>query len=265
MSDEKIYGLLTATTVELPFENAEAQAEADKTNAQLGGLFRVFRGGTDWGFQAKGEKEPALLQSGDLVRIFKTVTDGDVCWQGTVDFDTKHYHHVLQKSALGRIIDQPTLLGSFHQALKSSIPLSVLPVIASLRHEKTQPDAETRKWIGMFYKALPAKLERDGKVIYGALDAFSETGTEGVIWSLSEYGKTGYDGLNCLKNGDKLTVYDTVRDGAVEWEGRVDFSAPNVTKIGWTEVMRTSAHMDTENWLQLSWQRRPAVLTPAPK
>ena len=44
--------------------------------------------------------------------------------------------------------------------------------------------------------------------ITGVLDAYFETGTEGVIWSVYEDGKTGYDGLNCLHTGDHLTIYD---------------------------------------------------------
>src|SRR5690606_15076782 len=124
---------------------------------------------------------PMPLRNGDLVKVFKTVTDGDVLWQGTISFDTKKYHHGQQR--------------------KMNVNL----------------------WDAMFYDRMPAKLEADGKVMYGALEPFCETGTEGVVWCLSEYGYESYGALRYLKNGDKLTVYSAVRDGAVEWEGKVAF------------------------------------------
>jgi hypothetical protein len=58
--------------------------------------------------------------------------------------------------------------------------------------------------------------------IIGKLDPFSETGTEGVIWSLHENGKEGYDGLHCLGEGDHLTVYDPVDNTKVVWQGNID-------------------------------------------
>ena len=237
MGSEQIYGILATHTVELPYETPEAQAEADKTNREIAGLGRVFRGATDWAFRkyedgvahlrAQGKRptrreEPTKLKSGDLVKIFKTVTDGDVLWQGSVNYDRKKYHHGLQKGLT------------------------------------------PQKWVDMFYDALPARLERDGKVMFGALEPFSETGTEGGIWSLHEYGKSGYDGLVPLQDGDRLTVYDNVRDGEVEWEGALDFGPEKVTKFGWTEIMREAKHMDTQKWLEMSYQNRPVIVTPAP-
>lgn len=56
----------------------------------------------------------------------------------------------------------------------------------------------------------------------GKLDAFFETGTEGIIWSVIEDGKEGYDGLHPLGEGDLLTVLDPV-DGKFVWEGNVNY------------------------------------------
>lgn len=60
------------------------------------------------------------------------------------------------------------------------------------------------------------------KIITGTLDAFFETGTEGVIWSIIEDGKDGYDGLNPLRSGDYLSVFD--KAGNLIWEGNVSYN-----------------------------------------
>lgn len=54
-------------------------------------------------------------------------------------------------------------------------------------------------------------------VIEGQLDCFSETGTEGIYWSLLENGKSGYDGLHILKNNQKIIIYNN--DDSILWEG----------------------------------------------
>ncbi len=228
------FGLLSLITVELPPESEAAKAEMDKMNAELSrcGL-RTYRAAYDWGYQnfvdvfkrpqsrEELENTQKPFKSGDLVKVFKTVSAGDVRWEGTVSLNHKRYHHGIQKGM------------------------------------------KTETWVGMFNQQLPARMERDGKVIFGALEPFCETGTEGVIWSISEYGKSGYDGLNVLKDGDRLTVYKNVRDGEIEWEGRADFSDYAPKRLQNHEVMRETKHMDTGVWLGLSFQRRPVVVTPA--
>jgi hypothetical protein len=59
--------------------------------------------------------------------------------------------------------------------------------------------------------------------IKGKLEPFFETGTEGIIWSVYEDGREGYDGLNCLADGDYLTVFDPADPTKVIWEGTIDF------------------------------------------
>ena len=218
-----IAGILTTMWVELPYESEAAKAKAEKLNAEIKHLgVRTARMANDWGVKPFGvgkETVPFKFQSGDLVKIFKTVTDGDIAWQGTVDYDRSQYHHGLQKNM------------------------------------------KPEEWVNIFYAAMPVRLERvDGTVIYGCTEPFSETGTEGAIWSVSEYGKAGYDGLNCLSEGDKLTVYKNVRDGEIEWQGRLDFGPEQIEKVGWTEIMRQARHLPTSDWLQMSWDHRPVFV-----
>jgi hypothetical protein len=236
---DKIYAVLATRTVRLPYETKEEQEKADKMNAEIAHLGVSFsRAATDWAYRPYEQMranmtfsqiqrrqhqrtQPAALQSGDLVRVFRTVKDGDVCWNGVIKLDHTHYFR------------------------------------------GTQANENEEEWEGMFFDQMPAKLVRkDGKVVYGALEPFCETGTEGIVWSVHEYGVPSYPGLHCLEDGDELTVYSTVRDGDVEWEGVVDFGPQKVTKIDWTEILREAKHMDTKDWLQMCWQNRPVVITP---
>lgn len=236
---DKIYGMLSTISVELPPENEEKKREAEKMNKEISCLgIRVFRAATDYGFvryedtatyRLKGVTErkrvpriePTRFETGDLVTIFKSVSDGDVHWHGTVNLDRSDYHHGYQTGM-------------------------------------SKPE-----WSRMFYDELPATLERGGKVIYGALDPFCETGTEGVIWAVHEYGVSSYAGLHTLKDGDELTVYGKVRDGDVEWQGRLDFGPEHVSKLNnWAEILREPRHMDPQEWLQMCYQSRPIIVTP---
>ena len=219
---KEIFGLLSMLRVELPYETAAEQEKADKLNAQIRGMgFRTCRLAYDWAVHEYGQPKPAALKSGDLMKVFKTVSEGSVAWQGEIDFDRTEYHHGIQRGF------------------------------------------KTQDWAEMFSKQLPARLERvDGSVIFGSLEPFSETGTEGTIWCVHEYGKAGYDGLNNLDQGAKLTVYSHVTAGQVEWEGLMDFGPEQVAKVEWSEVMRQTKHIPTPEWLQMTWQNRPVIITP---
>ncbi len=238
-ANNEIHGILSTLTVELPYETQEEADKAADTNRRLGGLARVFRGATDFGYTAYADMvsnmkranpmqkhlpyiKPTIFQCGDLVRVFKTVTDGDVHWRGTVALEkTGQYGY------------------SFGQK------------------DMFYPD-----WTMMFHDAMPAKLVRNGQTIFGALEPFYEQGMGGIAWSVQEYGRPGYAGLWHLHDGDDLTVYSAVRDGAVEWEGTVHFGLSEPFEAGWTTLMRPAKHMDSKKWLALCWQRRPVIVTP---
>jgi hypothetical protein len=239
---KEIFAQMCVISTEVPYDSEEARRKAEEMNKEIAHLgVRTYRAAYDWGFikyddlavnnKGKKDKDHFIPEGlvpfikGDLVKVFKTVTDGDVLWSGKIKLDRTDYHHGLQSGL------------------------------------------EKSKWAAMFFDSLPAKLtKKDGSVVFGSLDPFCETGTEGVIWSLQEYGKSGYAGLHCLEDGEHLSVYSEVRDGKVEWQGRLDFGPEKVKKIeNWAEVLRETKHMDTKQWLQMSFDKRPIVLTPAPK
>jgi hypothetical protein len=56
-------------------------------------------------------------------------------------------------------------------------------------------------------------------LVPGELEAFWETGTEGVVWSVIKDGFEGYDALYCLGNGDFLRIYDEA--GSVIFEDEI--------------------------------------------
>jgi hypothetical protein len=223
-----ISGILFPHCVELPYATAKEAEKAKKLNDELAGTgFRTFRAAYDWGYFTfddleKNPRSKNLFKSGDLVKVFKTVSAGDVLWSGQIDYSRKEYHHGIQK---GFSVDD---------------------------------------WAKMFGLCWPAELDRNGKVLYGSLEIFAETGTEGPIWSVHEYGKSGYDGLNCLEDGDILTVFKNVKDGDVAWEGAVSFGPEKVERLSdkFTEIMRRTLHMPSSEWLDLSYQHCPFIIKP---
>lgn len=65
------------------------------------------------------------------------------------------------------------------------------------------------------------------KVIFGVLEDFFETGTEGVVWSVYDEDERGYDGLHPIDEGDHLTILDEL--GHQIWAGTIRCDR----KTGW--------------------------------
>ena len=111
--------------------------------------------------------------------------------------------------------------------------------------------------------------------LQGQLEAFWETGTEGVIWSFYEDSKQGYDGLHCLKKGDLLRVFNDASKKEVIFEGKVDLEYkrryrpyPMNPQYGQQEVFGMWVHgfqrnADPEAWAKMFFDGKPAELVPA--
>jgi hypothetical protein len=153
--------------------------------------------------ESNPKKQGTKLESGTLITIFNTISKGEVLWSDTVSLERKRRYQTFPRNPQ---YGQQEVFGMWVHGFE----------------EKLSP----KNWASMFFNHLPAKLEKpDGSVVYGALEPFFETGTEGVIWSLLEYGKTGYDALHSVSNDDNLTVYKSVTDGNIHWQGTLDLTA----------------------------------------
>lgn len=105
------------------------------------------------------------------------------------------------------------------------------------------------------------------KIIKGKLHPYFETGTEGTIWSLYEDGKQGYDGLNCLEKGDKLTIYNA--DGSREIIKNLviqpNFETGKLKKNQQPQALGLWIHWTQDKWHQDAWailflSELPAIL-----
>ncbi len=112
--------------------------------------------------------------------------------------------------------------------------------------------------------------------VSGRLEPFSETGTEGVVWSVYEDGKSGYDGLHCLSDGDYLTVFDPKDSEKVIWEGNIDLEwdrnrqqYPMNPKYSQQEIAGVWVHgiqrgVDPSEWGKWFFEAYPAKMIRGP-
>lgn len=188
----------------------------------------------DWAVVSYGEQDkkagifnPVVtkLESGDVVGMFNRIAKGDVLWEGTIDME----------------------------------PLSVCTGV--------QKGIKRSLWLSMFVRKMPAVLERDGRKFHGVLEPFHEQGMEGhIALEFMEFGYSGYGALRGVRNGDHLTVYKCVTQGNEDWHGRLSFSGGDKPLIyDGASYVRDVKHMPIGNWVQLTHEKRPVVLTRNPR
>ena len=112
-------------------------------------------------------------------------------------------------------------------------------------------------------------------IITGNLDPFFETGTEGIIWTLYDETKEGYDGLCSLNDGDHLSIYNDTKTEIV-WAGIINFDwetnripYPNNPEYGQQAISGYWVHgvqndVNPEQWGKWFFSRSPAELIKGP-
>jgi hypothetical protein len=114
--------------------------------------------------------------------------------------------------------------------------------------------------------------------IFGELDPFWETGTEGVLWSVRCPYLPSYDGDFILKNGDFLTVLND--DCSVLWAGKIkyeyrrnfvlfpnqkDFPGGGQQSVGNYWVHGLQKNLDPDTWADMFFARKQAMLITKPR
>ena len=118
-----------------------------------------------------------------------------------------------------------------------------------------------------------AKSRAASRPLEGHLEAFAETGTEGIFWSFHEAGKRGYDGLHPLHQGDLLTIFNDAARQDVLWQGAVDFDhdilKKRITRYFKAQVIEGAGAVhgvqkgiDPKDWAAMFIAGKPATLVP---
>ena len=156
------------------------------------------------------------LQSGDLVTVFKSVSRGKELWSGTISL-------------------QP---------------------VPGKRIYGTQQGVDFADWARMFTAHRPARLERNGRVIFGSLD-YEEGG-----WALMDFARAGYAAINYLKDGDRLTVFERIDDGVVAWRGKLDMVPAIFDEQDYVPLSETPCGIDKREWQRMALFHYPARVAP---
>lgn len=109
--------------------------------------------------------------------------------------------------------------------------------------------------------------------ICGSLEAWSETGSEGVHWCVHRDDSVNYEGLYELHDGDHLIIYERCRERII-WQGEIELEYASHVKsdtpiyegkkqcvLGyWVNGLQRG--VDAEAWARWFFDGLPAVLEP---
>lgn len=232
MTQSPKYGILQANYIEKPFPDSYQSEQAEKATKEIEHLgFRVINGGYEFAFVDADDLTSSRHSQGEILSSGLLISLFSTIERGIVFWSSK------------------------------------IEFDFSEYHHGIQRNLSPSNWANMFNKKMPAVIQKkSGEIFHGALEPFIETGTEGVIWSIAKYGFDGYDALETINSGDKLTVYSKVLNGKIDWQGIVKFSKKfDVAKPVSNEkfalkVIRDSLHLKSEAWLKLSFQNRPCKI-----
>ena len=145
------------------------------------------------------------IPTGSLVTIFNTISTGEVLWSGKLHLEDVENDHLLSR----------------HPDLKNS------NWIADTDTKTFNRKQSPLEWASYATSENPATLtKKDGTVLHGRLSKYFEMGIahDLIVFEEMSDTKSGYDIQHILQTNDHLTVYKTVEDGNIFWQGRVDFN-----------------------------------------
>ena len=103
--------------------------------------------------------------------------------------------------------------------------------------------------------------------IKGRCHFYSETGTEGGWWAImSEVpsGRSPYEGLHVLADGDELQIFDPTDPTKVVWSGAIALTLHplfTVDVFGWW-IHADQRGIDRIAWAEFFFKEYPAEVTP---
>lgn len=117
----------------------------------------------------------------------------------------------------------------------------------------TGPATYLRIWANFIKDYMALRKVHGGEVKKGRLEAFFETGLEGFHWIVQEDGKSGYEGLVMIDNGDRLRIYK--HDGTIAFDGIIekDRKAGYMPFPAYPEHGQPNAFGFWIHWTQKEW------------
>ncbi len=168
------------------------------------------------------------LKSGDLVKVFKSVTKGEIAWHGTVDLDfTKNTSYGDQKGTSTVLWD-----AMFTDEMPARLTKDGQQIFGIVANHTEQGDIAFRA-LYPFGK---------GSTIYNI-----EDGDELIVYS-------------------KVLDGDVEWQGSMTFtpdRGAAGIQDVNYTPWSTTKLLRTPQHMPATKWMEFSYEQRPVLITPA--
>lgn len=106
-----------------------------------------------------------------------------------------------------------------------------------------------------------SKKKKGSRVtLKGYIDQYFETGCEGIMWYFFQDGKTGYEAIVSIDDGDHLTVFgengETLFHGAIDQDWKVGYQPyPLNPKYGQPCALGYWVHWTQKDWRPDDWAK----------
>ena len=239
----EIFAMLSVIRVNRAYRNAAEKERYESMEIAPDDLEAIRPKSYDWGYEKYSDTASVALdngkpiknipkvktpfKSGDLVRVFKTVTDGDLLWAGNIDLVRRKDYLIGEQKG-------------FERGKWSSIFFDGMPV-------KLEREGKTIFGCAHLYQA-------QGEGVSWAVQEYGDFGYGGL------YLLNSGDHLTVYKNvRDGEIEWEGVLDFDMEEHSYINWGDMR------QDVHRMPKHTDPVLWLAMNYQRRPVAITPAAK